>query len=396
MSYPSLRQEKLVHLLFGGISSKQITRDCYKIWLMDLDEKFACNFDALDQDKICEDVQPVCNGYWIRELKEDNIILSDSRGSIDILIRADIMGKMLTGKRRMLKSGLVEVETHLGWTLMGKVPEEETPKESSVLAITVTSMFVNELDISNLWRLDLIGIDDPIEKKSKQEIDLQTKEHFLETVKINCDGRYEVCLTWADDKSPLPDNLHLAQRRLEYTISKLKNNNLYLKYEEIFASWLKEGIIEVPLTEIYASVIDYHIRRSEEYDVKFREKLDPSFYVDNVVTSVENKEELKRFIQESTTLVSRGRFELREWEYSGQSAEKAWKKGIRWDEDIKCELRKEFLLWFHEQTSLKDLEVPRYVQVTKENLSNCTIHTFVDGSQDAYAAVVFLRIEKED
>ncbi|GFY23102.1 integrase catalytic domain-containing protein [Trichonephila clavipes] len=159
--------------------------------LRDLDEKFACNFHVLDQVKICEDVQPVCNGSWIRELKEDNIILSDvndSCGSIDILIGADIMGKILTGERKMLKSGLVAVETHLGWILMRKVLEEETPKESSVLAMTVTSMFVNELDIPNLWRLDLNGIDDPIEKKSKQEIDLQTKEHFLETVKINCDG----------------------------------------------------------------------------------------------------------------------------------------------------------------------------------------------------------------
>ncbi|GFV26042.1 integrase catalytic domain-containing protein [Trichonephila clavipes] len=87
---------------------------------------------------------------------------------------------------------------------------------------------VNELDISDLWRLDLIGINYPIEKKFKQEIDLQTKEHFLETVKINCDRQYEVCLPWADDKSPLPDNLHLVQRRMEYTTSKL-NNNLYLK-----------------------------------------------------------------------------------------------------------------------------------------------------------------------
>ncbi|GFX71486.1 retrovirus-related Pol polyprotein from transposon RE2 [Trichonephila clavipes] len=114
---------------------------------------------------------------------------------------------------------------------------------------------------------------------------------------------------------------------------------------------------------LLAFVNDYHFRKSEEYDVKFRGKLARSFYVDNVVTSVENKEELKRFIQESTILMSRGRFELLEWEHSGQ-----------------C----------------RNLEVPRSVQVTKENLSNCIIHTFVDGSQDAYAAVAFLRIEKED
>ncbi|GFU46363.1 integrase catalytic domain-containing protein [Trichonephila clavipes] len=257
---------------------------------------------------------------------------------------------------------------------------------------------VNELDISDLWRLDLIGINYPIEKKFKQEIDLQTKEHFLETVKINCDRQYEVCLPWADDKSPLPDNLHLVQRRMEYTTSKLNNNfsvttpirpvfdasarlpnhpslnqrlecgsnliellpDLLLRFREgefgvigdirrafcqisireedrdflLFLWWENEkqnklkyfrhtrvvfGVTCSPF--LLASVIDYHIRRSEDYDFKFREKLARSFYVDNLVTSVENKE-LKRFIQESTTLMSRGRFELREWEYSGQCRSK--------------------------------------------------------------------------
>ncbi|GFX49346.1 uncharacterized protein TNCV_3334641 [Trichonephila clavipes] len=73
--------------------------------------------------------------------------------------------------------------------------------------------------------------------------------------------------------------------------------------------------------------------------------------------------------------------------------QKAWKKEIRWDDDIKCELRNEFLLWFHELTSLKDLEVPRYVQVTKENLSNCTIHTFVDAKVSSLREATILRME---
>lgn len=117
--------------------------------------------------------------------------------------------------------------------------------------MTVTSLFVKEADISSLWRLDLIGINDPIEKKSRQEIDLQTKEHFLETVRINEDGRYEVCLPWADDKSPLPDNLHLAKKRLDYTTSKVEAVDIYQGYENVFPSWLAEGIIkEVPQDEV--------------------------------------------------------------------------------------------------------------------------------------------------
>ncbi|XP_055928168.1 uncharacterized protein LOC129959374 [Argiope bruennichi] len=131
---------------------------------------------------------------------------------------------------------------------MGKVPQEESSEEN--LAITVLSLFVNEAEITNLWKLDSIGINDPVEKKSKNEIDLRTKEYFLETVTINKDGRYEVCLPWSD-KSPLPDNLDLAKKRLDCTTSKLIVMNMYEKYENILPNWLDEDIIEeVPTNEM--------------------------------------------------------------------------------------------------------------------------------------------------
>ncbi|GFX62253.1 uncharacterized protein TNCV_3306271 [Trichonephila clavipes] len=138
-----------------------------------------------------------CEGLWIKELENNKINLTDIGDScevIDILIGADVIGKMLTGRRKVLSSGLVAVETYLEWTLMGKVLQEGPSEEN--LAMTVLSLFVNEAEISNLWKLDLIGINDTVEKKSKYEIDLQTKKHFLETVTINEEGRYEVCLSW--------------------------------------------------------------------------------------------------------------------------------------------------------------------------------------------------------
>ncbi|GBO14830.1 hypothetical protein AVEN_264051-1 [Araneus ventricosus] len=68
---------------------------------------------------------------------------------------------------------------------------------------------------------------------------------------FNQDNRYEVCLPWADDSFPLPDNFNLAKKRLEVTTEMLLSGNLYDKYENVFQEWLDEGIIEeVPPNEV--------------------------------------------------------------------------------------------------------------------------------------------------
>ena len=46
-------------------------------------------------------------------------------------------------------------------------------------------------------------------------------------------------------------------------------------------------------------------------------KLKESFYVDNCVTSVESNEELSNFIKQSKSIMSKGGFDLRGWEHSG-------------------------------------------------------------------------------
>ncbi|GBM35228.1 hypothetical protein AVEN_175830-1 [Araneus ventricosus] len=156
------------------------------------------NFGVLDQAVICENVLPVNEGSSLDELKDLGVILTDtnvSSESIQVLIGADIMSRLLTDKRKLSSSGLVAVETHLEWTLMGKVPQVNTERVN--LAVTVTLLFMKEAGISDLWKLDVIGIKDPMEKMSKHEIDLKTKEHFKEAVKFNQNNRYEVCLPWA-------------------------------------------------------------------------------------------------------------------------------------------------------------------------------------------------------
>ena len=77
---------------------------------------------------------------------------------IDILISADVAGKLLTGKKYQLSNGLTAFETLLGWTIMCKLPAAQS--EVSESAVIFTNMLSHEADISELWRLDVLGITD--------------------------------------------------------------------------------------------------------------------------------------------------------------------------------------------------------------------------------------------
>ncbi|GFR15062.1 uncharacterized protein TNCT_364291 [Trichonephila clavata] len=117
------REEEFSHALFGGRKSETQRHNCYKIYLYSLDGKYSCSLDALDQDIICNDIASVRYGPWMRELKRKKIFITDFQndsGPIEILLGADVVGKLFTGKREELMSGLVAMGTKLGWTLMEK------------------------------------------------------------------------------------------------------------------------------------------------------------------------------------------------------------------------------------------------------------------------------------
>ena len=99
---------------------------------------------------ICGDIQPIGSGPWIDELKKKNIKLTDvgqAPEPIEVLLGADVAGRLLTG-REVLPGGLVAVETYLGWTLMGKAQQNGIVNAN--LAVTVTSLFIKDIEISDL------------------------------------------------------------------------------------------------------------------------------------------------------------------------------------------------------------------------------------------------------
>ncbi|GFX11422.1 integrase catalytic domain-containing protein [Trichonephila clavipes] len=135
--------------------------------------------------------------------------IENNSGPTDILVGADVAGRLFTGKKRVLSSGLVAMETYLGWTLMGKT---NLLSEKEDTAMMVISMFVREATISDLFSLEVLGIRDSDEVKNKRERENLTKLHFEETVRINTEGRYEASLHWKENHFPIPNNKEISMK----------------------------------------------------------------------------------------------------------------------------------------------------------------------------------------
>lgn len=173
----------------------------------------------------------------------------DSKSSkIDVLIGTDVAGKLMTGKKYVLQNGLTAFDMLLGWTVMGKLPVKSKSIDSATI---ITTLLVREARVTDLWELDVIGITDPIEKLEKAKRDHKVWEFLINTTKLTQEGRYEIKLPWVESHIPIPSNYDTACSRLKSCIFKLKKQNLYEAYGEIFKEWLAENIIErVPENEM--------------------------------------------------------------------------------------------------------------------------------------------------
>ncbi len=74
-----------------------------------------------------------------------------------------------------------------------------------------------------------------------------------------------------------------------------------------------------------------------------------------------------------------------------------WQKKIGWDEDVPERMKKDFEKWGKELSYLQQIEIPRNMRGNFYLHENSTeqLHVFCDGSNLAYAAVAFLRVETQ-
>ncbi|KAF8788420.1 hypothetical protein HNY73_009921 [Argiope bruennichi] len=147
----------------------------------------------------------------------------------------------MTGKILNLTCGLTAIETLLGWTLMGRAPNS-----SDSISMTVTNLLIKDCNISDLWKLEAIGITDPAGSKKKTEMHQGTLDYFRNTLTIDEEGRYEVALPWpwVLELSRLPDNRQIAEKQLSSVYKKLVESEKVGVYADVFKKWIADGVIE--------------------------------------------------------------------------------------------------------------------------------------------------------
>ncbi len=242
-----LAEETKIHGLFGGESSQPKKHGRYYLTVSDVSEKYFCQFYASDTSKISGNIPYISPGPWIDELKKKNIVLTDTEGSsrpVDILIGADIVGTLLTGCKVDLSCGPTAIELKLGWTLIGQKVANINNEADRFRPKIHPVLHVLDVEVAKLWALDAIGIQDIEENKSKMQMDDETLKQFMNTIKVNSEGRYEVSLPWIEGHTVLPTNKWISTKCLRSTTEKLRALDKLQAYDALFKIWEADGMIE--------------------------------------------------------------------------------------------------------------------------------------------------------
>ena len=132
LGYESTGKVEIAHSLFGGVKTQSQPHEIYLVRMKSIGGDYACNFRAMSKDVICADIPSVKRTEWVEELKDKHISLGDLDSSdehfddsIDVLIGADIAGKIMMGQKHDLSNGLTVIQTVFGWTVMGQVSNTE-------------------------------------------------------------------------------------------------------------------------------------------------------------------------------------------------------------------------------------------------------------------------------
>ncbi|UYV82962.1 hypothetical protein LAZ67_22001552 [Cordylochernes scorpioides] len=175
-----VQQVTLTHNLFGGGEIRQKKHNVYKVNVSSLNNEYMDDLKFLDQEVICGHISQVRDDAILNELKSRGINLTDvyqgEERPIHMLIGSDLLSSILTGRMKVLQSGVVATETKLGWTVMG--PAIGNDMEDSCLI--VTSLHVNSFDVQDLWNLDVLDIMDAAEAKYRKGLIETSNTHVKE------------------------------------------------------------------------------------------------------------------------------------------------------------------------------------------------------------------------
>lgn len=121
------QSKKVSHIVFGEVVTEPKTQKSYKVKVVSIGNNFQFPIEVMEQNQICGKI-PLLTQEEIEELLyKENISLAHHEEAptvIEMLLGADVLGKLLTGKIKETTSGLTAIQTYLGWTVMGQTASE--------------------------------------------------------------------------------------------------------------------------------------------------------------------------------------------------------------------------------------------------------------------------------
>ncbi|CAK1601381.1 unnamed protein product [Parnassius mnemosyne] len=232
--------EIIGHTLFGGVDQPAKVYKCFDVLVSSLDNRFSVRINALQQSDLCGHLPKINNEKILDKLRDLNIVISDfdyTDTEISLLIGSDYLGSIIHNETVSLGNNLMAVNTKLGWTLQGPIKVQSTVNTSSTTCFSKTNL-------SDLWSIELLGIRDPYENKSKKDTEVEVLKTFNDNISVNAQGRYEVSLLWKEGCAGLKTNYEVAFKRLESTTKKLKSTGNLKMYDQVLQDWKKNDIIE--------------------------------------------------------------------------------------------------------------------------------------------------------
>ena len=161
---------------------------------------------------------------------------------ITLLIGSDVPEAFWVEEdRRGLRGEPYALKTPLGWSLLGPVSKDAGQDKEAQMNFQhaeYDAMLQEKLEL--MWKIDF----PEATHKSKQEMsreDMQALK-IMKTSVVNEDNRYKLSMPWRKDPALLPNNLALAQSRLNLLKRRfIKDENLHEAYAKSVQDYIDKG-----------------------------------------------------------------------------------------------------------------------------------------------------------
>ena len=170
---------------------------------------------------------------------------------VELLLGQDCVHALvpLEVKRGTRPTDPVAIRYLFGWTLNGKVAKDDvsnvvvcnfiSASASSTLLEESVSNTINE-DINKLWDLENAGY----EQRGMSVLDKKVIQLWDDNCQL-VDNHYVLPIPWKDPDEPIPNNISVAQRRLDGLVERLEKNDLYETYEAEINKLLDSNYAEI-------------------------------------------------------------------------------------------------------------------------------------------------------